>query len=319
MPVKFPIIPASYFGIVLGLSGLGTAWRFAAQVWQLPSAVGDSISLISVACWAILLGLFALKWLAARSDAMAEAAHPVQCCFIGLAGVATMLAAGGLLPFAREAAGLLAGIGGLFTLIFGVWRTGGLWQGGRDPAFNTPILYLPTVAGSFVSAVLLSALGHADWGRLFFGAGLFSWLAIESVLVHRFYTAPAMADVVRPTFGVQIAPAPVALAAYLSVNPGPADLLAYMLLGYGLLQTLIMLRLLPWIRKEPFALSYWAFTFGITALASGPLRLAARGDQGPAAVLAPYLFVFANLVVGLVAAGSVWLMARGRLPLKWIG
>lgn len=97
--MKFPVIPASYFGMVLGLSGLGTAWRFAAQVWPLPALVGEAISLFSVAVLAVLLVLFSLKWLMARADAAAEAAHPVACCFIGLAGVATMLAAGGLLPY----------------------------------------------------------------------------------------------------------------------------------------------------------------------------------------------------------------------------
>jgi tellurite resistance protein len=63
--------------------------------------------------------------------------------------------------------------------------------------------------------------------------------------------------------------------------------------------------------------SYWAFTFGITALATDPLRLAARGDAGPAAQMAPYLFLFANLVVGLIALGTIGLAARGRLNLKW--
>lgn len=317
--MKIPVIPASYFGMVLGLSGLGTAWRVAAQVWHLPPVVGEAISLTSAGVWAILLILFALKWLMARPDAAAEAAHPVACCFIGLAGVATMLAAGGLLPYCHDLAVAMVVAGAVFTVLFGVWRTGGLWQGGRDPGFSTPVLYLPTVAGGFVSAILLSAVGHPDWARLLFGSGLLSWLAIESVLIHRFYTAPAMAEAMRPTLGIQIAPAPVGLLAYLSVNPGPADLAAYMLLGYGLLQTLVIIRLLPWIRKEPFAASYWAFTFGITALATGPLRLMARGDQGPAADLAPYLFIFANLVVGLVALGTLWLLARGRLNLKWTG
>lgn len=317
--MKIPIIPASYFGMVLGLSGLGTAWRFAAQVWHLPAVVGEAISLLSVAVWAILLILFALKWLIARPDAEAEVGHPVQCCFIGLTGVATMLAAGGLLPYSRGAAEVMIAAGVLFTVCFGIWRTGGLWQGGRDTAFTTPVLYLPTAAGGFVSATMLSALGYADWGRLLFGLAFFSWLGLESVVIHRLFTAPAMPEALRPTLGIQIAPTPVALGAYLSVNPGPADIFTYMLVGYGLLQTLIMIRLFSWIGKEPFAPSYWAFTFGITALATGPLRLAARGDQGPAAELAPYLFVFANLVVGLIALGTLWLLAKGRLNLKWIG
>lgn len=317
--MRFPIIPASYFGMVLGLSGLGTGWRFAAQVWHLPSITGEVISLASVAVWAILILLFTLKWLVARPDAVAEANHPVACCFIGLAGVATMLAAGGLLPYCRVAASVMVYAGASFNMLFGVWRTGGLWQGGRDPAFTTPVLYLPTAAGGFVSAIMLSALGHADWARLFFGVAFFSWLGLESVVIHRLFTAPAMAEALRPTLGIQIAPGPVALAAYLSLNPGPADIFAYMLIGHGLLQTAVMLRLVPWLRKEPFAPSYWAFTFGVTALAAGPIRLMARGDTGPAADLAPYLFAFANLVVAIVAAGTIWLVARGRLNLKWTG
>ena len=317
--MKIPIIPAAYFGMVLGLAGLGASWRAAAQLWALPPEIGEAVMALAVIVWAILLVLFALKWLVARADALEEAAHPVLCCFIGLAGVATMLAAGAILPYSRPAAEIIGFAGMAFTLLFAVWRQGGLWQGGRDPATSTAVLYLPAVAGSFVSAIIASALGHADWGQVIFGAGFFSWLAIESVLIHRLLTSPATAEALRPTLGVQIAPAPVGLLAYLAVTQGQPDLPAHMLLGYGLLQTLIVLRLLPWIRKTPFAPSYWAFTFGITALATGPIRLALRGDGGPAGMLAPALFVFANLVVGLVALGTLWLLVRGQLKLKWTG
>jgi len=304
---------------VLGLAGLGGVWRAAAQAWQFPAAAGEAIMAFAVAVWAVLLVLYSLKWLVARTDANGELIHPVQCCFIGLSGVATMLAAWALAPHARLAAEIIAAAGGAFTLWFSIWRTGGLWQGGRDPATTTAVLYLPTVAGNFVGANIAAALGHADWGQLMFGAGFFSWLAIESILIHRLLTAPEMAEPLRPTLGIQIAPATVGLSAYLSVYPGEPGLFAHMLLGYGLLQTLVMLRLLPWIGKAPFSPGYWAFTFGITALAAGPLRMMARGDSGPAAALAPVLFIFANLVVGLVALGTVWLLIRGRLNLKWSG
>jgi len=317
--MRIPIIPASYFGIVLGLTGLGGVWRAATQAWQFPAAIGEAVMAAAVAVWAVLIILFALKWLVARSDAQGEAAHPVQCCFIGLAGVATMLAAWALVPHARLAAEIIGAAGGAFTLWFAVWRTGGLWQGGRDPGATTAVLYLPTGAGSFVGANLAAALGYSDWAQVLFGAGFFSALAIDSVLIHRLLTAPELAEPLRPTLGIQIAPATVGLSAYLSIWPGEPGLFAHMLLGYGLLMTLIMLRLLPWIAKGAFSPGYWAFTFGITALAAGPLRMVARGDSGPAQALAPFLFIFANLVVGLVAVGTVWLLIRGRLNLKWSG
>ncbi|MDE1150208.1 MAG: dicarboxylate transporter/tellurite-resistance protein TehA [Azospirillaceae bacterium] len=303
-------IPAAYFGSVLGLAGLGGAWRWAHLAWGLPAVVGEGLMLLASVVWLALLVLYAAKWLVDRAAAMEEARHPVQCCFIGLVGVATMLVAGAAVPHApRVAEGLLIA-GAAFTLAFAVWRTGGLWQGERDEGATTPVLYLPAVAGSFVTAVVAAALGRADWARLAFGAGVFAWLAIESVLLRRLYNGPALPPPLRPTLGIQLAPPVVGAVAYLGVNGGRPDLVAYMLVGYGLLQALVLLRLAPWILKQPFGPGYWAFTFGATALAAAPLRMVAAGDQGPMAVLAPILFAGANLLVGIVALGSVYLVGR---------
>ncbi|MDB5857120.1 MAG: potassium-tellurite ethidium and proflavin transporter [Ramlibacter sp.] len=306
-------VPASYFGIVLGLAGLGGAWRHAAQSWGLPRGVGEVLMLFAAIAWLLLLALYAFKWIHAREQALQELEHPVQCCFVGLIGVATMLVAMAALPYSRPAAQLLFVLGATFTIVFAVWRTGILWQGGRDPAATTPVLYLPTVAGLFVTATTAAALGHGDWGQLAFGAGFFSWLAIESVLLHRLYTVASMPAALRPTLGIQLAPPVVGAVAYLSVTPGVPGPLAYAMLGYGLLQALLLLRLLPWIRQQRFAPSYWAFTFGATALAAAPLAMLERGTTGAVAAIAPYLFVAANIVVGLVAVGTVRLILQGRM------
>jgi tellurite resistance protein len=311
---SLPIVPAGFFGIVLGLAGLGGTWRAAHQVWQLPGVVGEAILLLAAIVWAVLVLLYAAKWIVAREAALAEAAHPVQCCFIGLAGVATMLIAGAAIPYSRPVAQVLFLAGGLFTLAFAVWRTGGLWYGERDHASTTPVLYLPTVAGTFVAGTVAAGLGYGDWARFAFGAGLFSWLAIESVLLGRMLNGPGMARALRPTLGVQLAPPVVGAVTLISVMPPESGaFFAQVMLGYGLLQCLVLLRLLPWIMQEPFAPSYWAFTFGATALATAPIRLVGQGDNGAVAVLAPALFVFANVVVVLVALGTVRRAAQGRL------
>lgn len=69
----------------------------------------------------------------------------------------------------------------------------------------------------------------------------------------------------------------VGCATYLSITSGPPDIVAQMLLGYGVFQALLMLRLLPWIVRQPFAPSYWAFTFGLSAITTSFLRFAERG------------------------------------------
>jgi tellurite resistance protein len=310
---RLPSIPASFFGIVLGLAGLGNTWRAATAAWHLPAAIGEALMALATLIWAILILLYGLKWVFRRQEARAEVFHPIQCCFIGLGGVSTMLIALAVLPYGRQVALILFGAGGLFTLGFAVWRTGLLWQGGRDPAVTTPVLYLPAVAGGFVGAAAAAAFGFPSWGHFAFGGALLAWLALESVLLHRFYTLPEMPVALRPTLGIQLAPPAVGAVAYYAVNGGHADLVVNALLGYGILQALILLRLLPWLRKQPFAASYWSYTFGAAALTTTPLRMIAHGETGPAAQLAPVLFVAANLVIALIALGTIRLLFQGRL------
>ncbi|SQC40844.1 Tellurite resistance protein TehA [Klebsiella pneumoniae] len=60
------------------------------------------------------------------------------------------------------------------------------------------------------------------------------------------------ADAAAHLAGIQLAPALVACSAWLSVNGGEADTFAKLLFGYGLLQLLFMLRLMPWYLRQPF-------------------------------------------------------------------
>ena len=310
---SFPRIPASFFGIVLGLAGLANDWRAAHAAWSLPEVIADSLVGVAAFAWLVIVVLYAGKWLAAPAAAKEEAGHTVQCCFIGLAGVATMLVAQGILPWSRPAAIALFLPGAAFTVFFAVWRTGILWRGERDPATTTPVLYLPTVAGGFVTGMVAAVLGWQDWGQLAFGVGFFSWLAIESVLLHRLYTAAPLAPALRPTLGIQLAPPAVGCVCYLAVGGGHADLVAHMLIGYALLQALLLIRMSRWIAEQPFGASYWAFTFGATALAGATIRVSIAEPGGAIAILAPVLFVLANVLVLGIAAGTLWLLFTGRL------
>jgi tellurite resistance protein len=224
-----------------------------------------------------------------------------------------MLVAVAVQPYQHIAALCIYGVGLVFTLGFALWRTGHLWRGGRDPAASTPVLYLPTVAGSFVTAIGAGALGFPEWGRLAFGAGLFSWLAVESVLLHRLYTSEALPVAVRPTLGIQLAPATVGALAYLSVTEGYPDMFVSGLIGYGLLQLLLLVRLLPWILEQPVSAAYWGFSFGLTALAGSMLRMVIRGDTGPAATMAPVVFVAVNLIMAALTLRTLWLLLLGKI------
>ncbi len=306
------VVPASFFSMVLGLTGLGTDWRAAHRLWGLPAWVGEVVMAVATAVWLLWVVLYGLKWWWHRDAALAEIEHPIQCCFVALLPVTTMLVGMAVMPHSPPVAVVLCIAGSLAGLAFAAWRHGGLWRGGRPVTATTPALYLPTVASNLVSAMAASALGWPELGQLFFGAGVLAWLALESVIVGRLLNAEPLAAPLRPTLGIQFAPPAVTLLAYTTVTAGPPDLIAHGLLGYSLVQALVVLRLTPWIR-QPFTPAYWAYTFGATAIASATMRFAARGDDRVFALLAPVLFVVANVVVVGLFIATVIAALQGRL------
>lgn len=305
-------VPAAFFGMVLGLCGLGNGWRVAARLGFAPAWIGEAVSLCGVCVWAVWFVLYASRWLTDREAVLGEARDGTSGFLGALAPIATMIASVGLAPLWPEAAWIMALAGLIGITLFAVWGVGGLWMGDRAVEATTPFLYTPTVGGGFVAAITCAAFGMKDLGMLYFGAGLLSWLTLESIIIHRLIlrTLPVA---LRASLGLHLAPPAVACVAALAVTDGPPDSLAQILFGYALLHALVMLRLVPWLRTQPFSPAAWAYTFGVSALPLAALRLTERGLAGPSAALAVPIFLAANLIIGWIALRTLVLLLRGRL------
>lgn len=307
-------ISVSLFGIAVGVLALGNAWRAASGIWSVPKVLPLGITLLGLGVWLLVAVAYACAWHVDRVTAKAELEHPVHSSLAALGPISTLLASIALLPASRAAAEVVFAVGIVAQLTLGLWIHGRFWQGGTRPESVSPALYLPTVAQNFVASAAASAFGWSTAGALFFGIGAFSWLALESMVVSRAALHSPILEAHRPLHGIQIAPAVVGGLSYLGMTDGAPDLLAQMLMGYGLYQAALALRLLPWIGRQPFLPSYWAFSFGVVALATMALKLHARApDVLTWRVLAPVLFGGANLILGLLIVRTVWLTVSGRL------
>lgn len=305
-------IPAAFFAMVLGLGGLANGWRMAAKLWGMPVVIADALALLAFAVWALVAALMVVKWTTAPVAAKAEALHPVAGGFLALAPLSGMIASLATLPlFGVVSQGLLVVLIAA-QIAFALWFVGRLWTGGRPAEATTPVLYLPTVGGSFVVGMAFAALGLRDAGQMAFGAGLVAWIVIEAVLWPRLLTLPSLPVPIRATIGIHMAPPAVGLVSWMAVSEGVPGPVAYGLLGYALLQAAVMARLVPWIRLQPFGAPYWAFSFAVAALPLGAMRMLDRGAADSIALIAPALFVLANLIIGGFLIGTILRLAQGR-------
>lgn len=309
-------LPAGYFGMVLGIIGMGFAWRYASTIWPVTHRVGDGLVMLATLIWALLALAFLTRLLRFPHSVIAEIRHPVMSSFVSLFPATTMLLAIGFVPWYRPASLVLFGIGVSIQLAYAAWQSAGLWRGLHPEEATTPGLYLPTVANNFISAMACGALGFHDAGIVFLGAGIFSWLSLEPVILQRLRSAGELPVPQRTSLGIQLAPALVACNAWLSVNGGEADTLAKMLFGYGLLQLLFTLRLLPWYLTQPFNATFWSFSFGVSALASTGLHLGHSVGPGFFHTLALPLFLFTNLIIALLMLQTLKLLWQGKLLMR---
>ena len=311
----FPI-PVSYFSIVLGLSALGLAWRYGAHAVALPALVGETLLGLATVIWLIFIVAYGVKWLRFRHQAKAELQNLIQCCFISLIPITTILMGLAALPYGFPLSVGLITLGIIGQLVFAAYRAAGLWRGIHKAEATTPIMYLPTVATNFVSGTALGYLGYSEVGMLFFGAGVFSWLSLEPAILHRLRNLEPVAPAVRPAIGIQLAPAFVGCSTYLVLNGGEIDLLVKLLIGYGVLQLLFLIRLLPWLFQNGFTVSFWAFSFGLASMANVGLHLYQGTSNMILGILGLSLFWFASIIIGLLIFGTLYLIMRGRFFVK---
>jgi tellurite resistance protein len=304
-------VPASFFSIVTGLAGLGAAWRSAARAYGVSDWLADGLLAVSAA---LFLGVLAAQVLRALRGAglRDELEHPISGSLAALGPGSLLLVAAGVSVYFRDLALVLFWIGAAGQVAMGVWLVGRWLLAAADPKAVTPALHLPSV-GFLLTAVAAGAVGRADAGWLFFGAGVVLWLVVAAALLDRYVSAGELPAAVRPLVALEIAPPAAALLAWQSLEGGAPDVVSRILLGFALFQALVVARLLGRLRDVPFSPSYWAFAFPLAALAAGALRQSAAAPGSVAGALALPLFIVANAVVAAIAWQTIVAASRGKL------
>lgn len=302
------------FGIPLGLLGLSSGWqRLAGLGWEFSSTIAQGLLFLALGLLGVLLLLSALKLLAYPAVFKQEFTHPVLGALLALMPVACLVAVVILRPAHPEWQFISCVVISLCLMLQAAiaWQIVAQLSTGQMPAeLISPALYVPIVPGGFVGAMALNSIGLPGFAMLLMGMGLGGWALLEMRILNRLFSGPLLLGL-RPTLGIEIAPAAVGGLAVATLWPDlPAD---FLMIGLGIASgpMLAVLTRWRWWSATPFSANFWSFSFPLAAIASSVAEAVRRGGWPPAVAYVAVLLV--SLLVVFLAVRTLILLLTGRL------
>lgn len=297
--------PPAMFPPVLGLMGLGIAWRRGVREFALPPDLAE-LFLGAVTLLALFSLLAYVAKVARRPGVVTEDLRILP----GRAGLAAgvlviYLVAAALAPYGAVAVALfwlaVAVHLGFSAMVIYVLATGPAEQRRVNPTWQL------TFSGWIVGAVAAQALGLVQpalamfW--VAFGAAVGIWLASINQFAREKVPAP-----LRPLLAIHLAPA--ALLGTVATGFDAVGI-AQVMAGLAGLYALVLLVSIRWLLEGGFSPLWGAFTFPVTALAGCWL---AQG--GPWVMPGAVMLIAATVIVIPIAIRVFKLWAKGQLAMK---
>jgi len=267
--------PASFFGMIMGLTGLSIAFINLAKVYESMSIVANISTIFTVVLTVILLLVYAYKMIRFPREVIAELKHPIKMNFVPAISISLLLLSIAFyaLNF-HELSKYVWMIGAVSQLSLTYWVLyNWMHHDFFTPEHSNPAWFIPIVGNIIVP---IAGIHHAplELNWFFFSVGLIFWIVVKSILVNRIIFHAPIQERLIPTLFIFIAPPAVGFISYLALNNHELNQFGMVLYFFGLAMTLLMFVSVGKFVKMAFALSWWAFTFPLAAMAIASYQMA---------------------------------------------
>ena len=306
-------LPVNLFGSVMGLAGLGLAWRLAHQSFGVSPLIGEAIGLFAALVF-VVLGLGYLTKLARHRQAVInEFTHPIAGNFFGTIVIAILLLSVVAAPYSELLGQGLWTVGSVLTVILGGLVLSRLFKGRQDLQHAVPAWLIPGVAT--LDIAVTGAHMPMAWAA---ELNLFS-MAVGAALALIFFTSifprlvhqESLAKGMVPSLMILVAPFEVGFLAYTNLF-GEIDRFAGMLFYFGLFLA-VVLGFKVFRRDVPFAPSWWAISFPLAALSNAALKYAHAQGGLPLQVIAWAILLFLTVALAVLTWKTLGSLVRGKL------
>lgn len=305
--------PITFFAIVMGLSGLTLALHAASPVLAWAEGAAHGALWFTLAVFALVSIGYLAKAARYPQAVMAEWNHPVRIAFFPAISISFLLIAVAILPVSKGVGHLFWVLGTGLQAVLTLFVISA-WIGHRpfQHPHLSPAWFIPAV-GNVIVPVAGMSLGYVEVSWLFFSAGMIFWIVLLTLVMNRLIFHDPLPGKLQPTLMILIAPPAVAFVAYLKMTGGGIDPFARILLNAGYVFAAIVLMQVPKIIKLPFAISFWALTFPVAALAIASFRYGDIAQSGAHLLLGQGLLAILVIVILALLARTALGIARGEI------
>ncbi|MEQ1888426.1 MAG: SLAC1 anion channel family protein [Alphaproteobacteria bacterium] len=309
---SFPDVPVSAFAAVLGIAGLGIAWRNAAPGLGVTPVIGEVLIFAGALLFAWISAAYGMKIIRSPQAMRAEFDDLKRIPFAAAVPLSLQLFAAGAVPLDTAIATLLWVAGTVFQIILLLIILSRLMSGGHARRNLRPSIFLPA-AGLLLGPGTACQLGYSEIGWMMFSMGVLMWLMFLVMLFDRLIFEMPLDDDELPLLAITVTPPALAFVSYTELNQQMVDSFARILF-YAMVFFLILTlaHALRFMRLR-FSLAWWSFTFPASAAAGAALeyRMAA-GTNFPAGLSAALLGL-ASLLAAYCAVRTVLGLRSGNL------
>ncbi|MBT7955546.1 MAG: hypothetical protein HN731_10155 [Rhodospirillaceae bacterium] len=308
--------PPTFFGAVMGVSGLGLAWRQAERLIGFSTLPGDIILIIGALILLIASLIYAVKMMRHPAALQADIAHPVKSAFLSAFPVALILQVSALAPIHLEVAEILWLIGAPASLLVNFYVFS-RWYLVGEGVTRINSLWLIPAAGSFLIAMAGKHVGYDEAAWFFFAIGVLFGGSLLIITIYRYIAEPILPDPLIPTYFVPIVPPGLMSIIYpMLTNWQMGDEISSFVritFYFALFMLLFNLAMIRIFWRLKFSMGWWAYTFPLDTISAAMIIYAHATNNALMMEFGSILLHVSSFIILYILARTLIEIARGTV------
>lgn len=293
-------MPVAFFATVMGLSGLTLAWTRADHALGLATGIPTALAAVTAGVFVVLASFYAAKAVLYPKSIVEEYNHPVRLHFIPTISISLILLsviAIEHLPMVAQplfVVGAALHIASTMVVLHNWFNRDHFQTAHLNPAWFIPIV------GNVLVPLAGMKLGYVELSWFFYSIGIVFWVVLFAIITNRVLFHQPLPERLAPTMFILIAPPAVGFLSYVRLTD-EIDAAARILYYFALFMTFFLATQVPRVLRQPFFLSWWAYSFPLAAITVATWVMAERiGGLGFEIIAIALLATVTLVVLGLV-------------------